>query len=91
MSSQAGNYGHLPEAELIELRDQVVGYIKTLLRGESLINVSMGGKSVTKQTPTLDELRSELAEIKSALSAIDPVTYGKKRRRFGFDHRYRRT
>lgn len=85
-----GIYGHLTELELVELRDQVVSYIKLVLKGESIINVSIGGKSVSKNLPTIEELKSELNEIKNTLKALDPITYGKKRRRFGFDHRLRK-
>ena len=87
----SGFYGHLTEDELKELRDSTVNYIKLVLKGESVASVSIGGKSVTKNLPSLEELKSELNEINNALKAIDPIAYGKKRRRFGFDHRFKRT
>ena len=88
--SSSGIYGHLTESELVELRDACVANIKLVLKGEKLVQVTIAGKSVTKQLPTLEELKNELVGVKQALQAIDPVTYGKKRRRFGIDHRNKR-
>jgi hypothetical protein len=48
----------------------------------------MGGKTVTKNLPTLEELQGELEEIQYAITANDSTKF--KRRNFTFDFRSRK-
>lgn len=90
MRAEAGIFGSLSESDLLGMREDVVKQIKAVMSGELIISVTIGGKQVTKKLPELSELRELLAETNNQLRLIDPQTYGKKRRRFGFDHRQRR-
>lgn len=80
----------LSESELLEMREDILKQIKLVMSGELVISVTIAGKQVTKKLPELSELRELLAETNNQLKQIDPVAYGKTRRRFGFDHRQRR-
>lgn len=88
--AETGIFGSLTETELLEMRTNTVNQIKAVMSGELVISVTIAGKQVTKKLPELSELRELLAEINNQLKQIDPDAYGKKRRRFGFDHRRRR-
>lgn len=88
--AETGIFGSLTETELLEMRTNTVNQIKAVMSGELVISVTIAGKQVTKKLPELSELRELLAEINNQLKQIDPDAYGKKRRRFGFDHRNRR-
>lgn len=89
LRAETGLFGSLTEAELLEMRSDVVKQIKAVMSGELVISVTIAGKQVTKKLPELSELRELLAETNNQLKLIDPQAYGKKRRRFGFDHRFR--
>ena len=89
LRAETGLFGSLTEAELLEMRADVVKQIKAVMSGELVISVTIAGKQVTKKLPELSELRELLAETNNQLKLIDPQAYGKKRRRFGFDHRFR--
>jgi hypothetical protein len=90
LRAETGLFGSLTEAELLEMRADVVKQIKAVMSGELVVSVTIAGKQVTKKLPELSELRELLAETNNQLKLIDPQAYGKKRRRFGFDHRHRR-
>lgn len=89
LRAETGLFGSLTETELVEMRADILKQIKAVMSGELVISVAIAGKQVTKKLPELSELRELLVETNSTLRAIDPVKYGKKRRRFGFDHRHR--
>ena len=57
-------------------------------QGKRIFTAVMAGKTVQKSLPTMDELKSELAEINYALSA-DSSTATSPRRRFKMDFRTR--
>jgi hypothetical protein len=90
LRAETGLFGSLTEAELLEMRADVIKQIKAVMSGELIISVAIAGKQVTKKLPELSELKDLLVETNNQLKQIDPQKYGKKRRRFGFDHRYRR-
>jgi hypothetical protein len=90
LRAETGLFGSLTEAELLEMRADVVKQIKAVMSGELVVSVTIAGKQVTKKLPELSELRELLSETNNQLKLIDPQAYGKKRRRFGFDHRHRR-
>ena len=89
-TGQSGLYGSLSEEELLEMRTDIVTQIKAVMKGDLVISVTIAGKQVTKKLPELSELKELLAEVNNHLKAKNPQVYGVKRRRFGFDHRFRR-
>lgn len=89
--AETGLFGSLSEAELLEMRADIIKQIKAVMSGDLVISVGIAGKQVTKKLPELAELKELLTEVNNQLKQIDPQKYGKKRRRFGFDHRFRRT
>lgn len=86
-----GFYGGVAEEELETMRSTILTQIKKVQSGERVISVTVGGKTVTKQLPTVEELKAEFTEVTNALKALNPQVYGKKRRRFTMDFRYRRS
>jgi hypothetical protein len=89
LRAESGLFGSLSETELLEMRANVVRQIKAVMSGELVISVTIAGKQVTKKLPELSELRELLTETNQQLISIDSQKYGKRRRRFGFDHRHR--
>lgn len=88
--AETGLFGSVAEEELLEMRAGIIEQIKAVLKGDLVFSVSIAGKQVTKKLPELHELKQTLSELNAQLKMVDPTKYGKKRRRFGFDHRYRR-
>ena len=71
------------------MRADIISQIKAVMKGDLVVSVTIAGKQVTKKLPELPELRELLADVMEQLRQIDPVAYGKKRKRFGFDYRQR--
>lgn len=79
-----GIYRSLDEAALVRMRDDVLTQLSAARSGR-FNAVSGGGKSFGKQLLTLDELKSELAEITLALQAKNPDVYGRPVKRLHAD------
>jgi hypothetical protein len=84
-----GSYRGLGLTELSSMRAQTIASIQTVQKGESVLAVTIAGKTIQKQLPTLAELKEELKEITTSMASVDPLTYGVKRRRFTPDFRFR--
>ena len=89
MGALTGCYVGLVEEVLTEMEEDTLAQISLVRQGKQFNAVTMGGKSVQKSLATLDELKTELAEIKYALRKLDPDTYGLTRRNFTPDFRAR--
>ena len=84
-----GCYVGLAEVTLNQMETDTLGQLALLRQGKRFNAVTMGGKSVQKSHATIDELKTELAEIRYALKKLDPDTYGLTRRNFTPDFRAR--
>lgn len=86
-----GVYAGMTEIELLDLRSKIRKAFVDNTTGTQVISVSMGGKQVTKKLPEFAELKYEMIGISVALAQLNPVKYGKVRKRFAMDFRSRRT
>lgn len=87
-----GCYKGLEVTTLETMKADALAQLTLVRQGKRIFTAVMAGKTVQKSLPTMDELKSELAEISFALKA-DTTTasdgYGKPRRRFRPDYRNR--
>ena len=79
-----GIYRTLDEASLVRMRDDVLTQLSAARSGR-FNSVSGGGKSFGKQLMSVDELKTELAEISFALQAKNPDVYGRAVKRLHAD------
>ena len=85
-----GIYRGMSVSDLLSMKQDVLDQLELVRKGTQVVSTSVGGKSVTKTLPNLEELKTELEEIQLALKKADPDTYGKVRRRFAIDFRQRK-
>ena len=83
-----GIYVDLDETTLSTMETDVLAQIALVRKGSRVQSVSMGGKTVTKSLPTMEELQTELEEILYAKKKSDEDT--NLRRNFVFDFRSRK-
>lgn len=76
-----GVYYGLTESELLTMKASVLVEIGKAQKGKRFASLSGAGKSFSKDNLSLDELKTELAEINAALQRLDPATYGRRVRR----------
>jgi len=84
-----GCYVNLAEEVLNTMETDVLNQLSLVRQGKTFNSVTMGGKTVQKSLASMEELKTELAEIKFALRKLDPDTYGLTRRNFTPDFRSR--
>jgi len=84
-----GIYKGLPQSELEDMQVKVLTQLSSARSGGQITQVTMGGKSVSKSVASVEELKTELAEVRLALKSVAPEIYGSPRRNFRFDYRAR--
>jgi len=80
-STVTGIYVGLSESDLLTMRTNVLAQIAKAQQGKRFASLAGAGKSFSKDNLSLDELKTELGEIKAALQRLDPATYGRRVRR----------
>ena len=73
-----GIYRTVPEAELVNMRDEALGELRARRTGQQTTTIGMGGKSFGFGRMTTTELHGELNEINWALELANPDVYGKR-------------
>lgn len=69
-----GIYDTEPLQWLLEYRDDLLANIRKAVGGR-IMSIAGGSKNHSKMLLTLDELKRELAEVRSSLHLLDPTTY----------------
>lgn len=78
MASDLNIYYGFTEAELLDMRERLLGYYRKVIAGEAFNGVSVGGKSFNRFVASIADLKRELEAINEALADINPDTYGRR-------------